>query len=46
MNNPDDLSYLEMAYGLAEKGRGWASPNPYGRRRPGQRPEDRGLRLS
>ena len=29
MNNPDDLAYLEMAYGLAEKARGWASPNPY-----------------
>jgi len=24
-----DSSYLEMAYGLAEKARGWASPNPY-----------------
>jgi diaminohydroxyphosphoribosylaminopyrimidine deaminase/5-amino-6-(5-phosphoribosylamino)uracil reductase len=24
-----DLSYLEMAFGLAEKARGWASPNPY-----------------
>jgi diaminohydroxyphosphoribosylaminopyrimidine deaminase/5-amino-6-(5-phosphoribosylamino)uracil reductase len=22
-------AYLEMAYGLAEKARGWASPNPY-----------------
>jgi diaminohydroxyphosphoribosylaminopyrimidine deaminase / 5-amino-6-(5-phosphoribosylamino)uracil reductase len=29
MNNSDDLAYLEMAYGLAEKARGWASPNPY-----------------
>ncbi len=29
MMNPEDLSYLEMAYGLAEKARGWASPNPY-----------------
>jgi len=28
MKHPEDLSYLEMAYGLAEKGRGWASPNP------------------
>jgi diaminohydroxyphosphoribosylaminopyrimidine deaminase/5-amino-6-(5-phosphoribosylamino)uracil reductase len=24
-----DSAYLEMAYGLAEKARGWASPNPY-----------------
>jgi len=24
-----DSSYLEMAYGLAEKARGWARPNPY-----------------
>lgn len=29
MTKPEDLSYLEMAYGLAEKARGWASPNPY-----------------
>jgi diaminohydroxyphosphoribosylaminopyrimidine deaminase/5-amino-6-(5-phosphoribosylamino)uracil reductase len=29
MKNPEDLFYLEMAYGLAEKARGWASPNPY-----------------
>jgi len=26
---PQDLAYLEMAYALAEKARGWASPNPY-----------------
>ncbi|MGD2294821.1 MAG: bifunctional diaminohydroxyphosphoribosylaminopyrimidine deaminase/5-amino-6-(5-phosphoribosylamino)uracil reductase RibD [Candidatus Aminicenantes bacterium] len=24
-----DRSYLEMAYGLAQKAKGWASPNPY-----------------
>lgn len=29
MINTKDSSYLEMAYGLAEKARGWASPNPY-----------------
>lgn len=29
MNNLKDLSYLKMAYALAEKARGWASPNPY-----------------
>ena len=29
MKNPMDSSYLEMAYGLAEKARGWARPNPY-----------------
>ena len=29
MNSADDLAYLEMAYALAEKARGWASPNPY-----------------
>ena len=29
MIQPKDKSYLEMAYGLAEKARGWASPNPY-----------------
>jgi len=29
MIDPMDLAYLEMAYGLAEKARGWASPNPY-----------------
>jgi diaminohydroxyphosphoribosylaminopyrimidine deaminase/5-amino-6-(5-phosphoribosylamino)uracil reductase len=29
MNNVKDLSYLEMAYSLAEKARGWARPNPY-----------------
>jgi len=28
MNAPHDLDYLEMAYGLAEKGRGRTSPNP------------------
>ena len=28
MIDTKDLSYLEMAYGLAEKARGWASPNP------------------
>jgi len=29
MNKREDLSYIKMAYGLAEKARGWASPNPY-----------------
>jgi diaminohydroxyphosphoribosylaminopyrimidine deaminase/5-amino-6-(5-phosphoribosylamino)uracil reductase len=29
MTNLKDSSYLEMAYGLAEKARGWARPNPY-----------------
>jgi diaminohydroxyphosphoribosylaminopyrimidine deaminase/5-amino-6-(5-phosphoribosylamino)uracil reductase len=29
MTDIKDLAYLEMAYGLAEKARGWASPNPY-----------------
>lgn len=29
MINTKDSSYLEMAYGLAEKAKGWASPNPY-----------------
>jgi diaminohydroxyphosphoribosylaminopyrimidine deaminase/5-amino-6-(5-phosphoribosylamino)uracil reductase len=29
MTSLKDLSYLEMAFGLAEKARGWASPNPY-----------------
>jgi diaminohydroxyphosphoribosylaminopyrimidine deaminase/5-amino-6-(5-phosphoribosylamino)uracil reductase len=29
VSHPKDLSYLEMAFGLAEKARGWASPNPY-----------------
>jgi len=29
MIDPNDSAYLEMAYGLAEKARGWASPNPY-----------------
>lgn len=29
MKDAEDLAYLEMAYGLAEKARGWASPNPY-----------------
>jgi diaminohydroxyphosphoribosylaminopyrimidine deaminase/5-amino-6-(5-phosphoribosylamino)uracil reductase len=29
MISQKDLSYLEMAFGLAEKARGWASPNPY-----------------
>ena len=24
-----DIAYLQMAYGLAEKAKGWASPNPY-----------------
>jgi diaminohydroxyphosphoribosylaminopyrimidine deaminase/5-amino-6-(5-phosphoribosylamino)uracil reductase len=28
MSDSKDSSYLEMAYGLAEKARGWASPNP------------------
>lgn len=28
MNIRTDLAYLEMAYGLAEKARGWTSPNP------------------
>ncbi|MGD9344992.1 MAG: bifunctional diaminohydroxyphosphoribosylaminopyrimidine deaminase/5-amino-6-(5-phosphoribosylamino)uracil reductase RibD [Candidatus Aminicenantes bacterium] len=26
--NPKDIFYLQMAYGLAEEARGWASPNP------------------
>jgi diaminohydroxyphosphoribosylaminopyrimidine deaminase/5-amino-6-(5-phosphoribosylamino)uracil reductase len=29
MNNLKDISYLQMAYGLAEKAIGWTSPNPY-----------------
>ena len=29
MTQLKDIAYLEMAYGLAEKARGWASPNPY-----------------
>jgi diaminohydroxyphosphoribosylaminopyrimidine deaminase/5-amino-6-(5-phosphoribosylamino)uracil reductase len=29
MTNLNDIAYLEMAYGLAEKAKGWASPNPY-----------------
>ncbi|MBS3818762.1 bifunctional diaminohydroxyphosphoribosylaminopyrimidine deaminase/5-amino-6-(5-phosphoribosylamino)uracil reductase RibD [bacterium] len=29
MNNQKDISYLYMAYGLAEKAKGWTSPNPY-----------------
>jgi diaminohydroxyphosphoribosylaminopyrimidine deaminase / 5-amino-6-(5-phosphoribosylamino)uracil reductase len=29
MISPMDSAFLEMAYGLAEKARGWASPNPY-----------------
>ncbi|MBN2409258.1 MAG: bifunctional diaminohydroxyphosphoribosylaminopyrimidine deaminase/5-amino-6-(5-phosphoribosylamino)uracil reductase RibD [Candidatus Aminicenantes bacterium] len=29
MTDLKDFAYLEMAYGLAEKARGWASPNPY-----------------
>ncbi len=29
MKNAMDSSYLEMAYGLAEKAKGWARPNPY-----------------
>jgi len=29
MTDSSDLSHLEMAYALAAKARGWASPNPY-----------------
>jgi diaminohydroxyphosphoribosylaminopyrimidine deaminase/5-amino-6-(5-phosphoribosylamino)uracil reductase len=29
MNTNKDSVYLEMAYGLAEKAKGWSSPNPY-----------------
>ncbi len=29
MNNLKDIFYLQMAYALAEKAKGWASPNPY-----------------
>jgi diaminohydroxyphosphoribosylaminopyrimidine deaminase/5-amino-6-(5-phosphoribosylamino)uracil reductase len=29
MNNLKDFSYLRMAYALAAKAKGWASPNPY-----------------
>jgi diaminohydroxyphosphoribosylaminopyrimidine deaminase/5-amino-6-(5-phosphoribosylamino)uracil reductase len=29
MNIDKDRAYLEMAYGLAEKAKGWSSPNPF-----------------
>ncbi len=29
MRKLKDISYLQMAYSLAEKAKGWASPNPY-----------------
>ena len=29
MNMNKDKAYLEMAYGLAQKAKGWVSPNPY-----------------
>jgi diaminohydroxyphosphoribosylaminopyrimidine deaminase/5-amino-6-(5-phosphoribosylamino)uracil reductase len=29
MNVNQDMAFLEMAYGLAEKAKGWANPNPY-----------------
>jgi diaminohydroxyphosphoribosylaminopyrimidine deaminase/5-amino-6-(5-phosphoribosylamino)uracil reductase len=29
MNTEKDIAFLEMAFGLAEKARGWTSPNPY-----------------
>lgn len=29
MKNLKDIFFLQMAYGLAEKAKGWASPNPY-----------------
>ena len=29
MKNYKDISHLQMAYSLAEKAKGWASPNPY-----------------
>jgi diaminohydroxyphosphoribosylaminopyrimidine deaminase/5-amino-6-(5-phosphoribosylamino)uracil reductase len=29
MNIQKDTNYLQMAYALAEKAKGWASPNPY-----------------
>jgi len=29
MKNLRDISYLEMAYSLAQKAKGWTSPNPY-----------------
>lgn len=29
MRNLKDISYFQMAYALAEKAKGWASPNPY-----------------
>lgn len=29
MSDLKDISYLQMAYALAEKAKGWASPNPY-----------------
>lgn len=29
MNSLKDIFYLQMAYALAEKAKGWASPNPY-----------------
>jgi len=28
MSHSTDLAFMDMAFGLAEKGRGWASPNP------------------
>lgn len=28
MTQPTDLAFMDMAYGLAEKGVGWTSPNP------------------
>jgi diaminohydroxyphosphoribosylaminopyrimidine deaminase/5-amino-6-(5-phosphoribosylamino)uracil reductase len=29
MNTNKDIAFLEMAFGLAEKAKGWTSPNPY-----------------
>jgi len=29
MTMQKDIAYMEMAYGLAERAKGWASPNPY-----------------
>jgi diaminohydroxyphosphoribosylaminopyrimidine deaminase/5-amino-6-(5-phosphoribosylamino)uracil reductase len=29
MSNNQDMAFLEMAYSLAEKAKGWANPNPY-----------------
>lgn len=29
MNSQNDIAYLQMAYALAQKAKGWASPNPY-----------------